>query len=159
AVTGGLLAVLVLFLFLRDLRSTLIVAVSIPVSVLVTFAPLSLAGVSLNIMSLGGLAMGVGMLVDNSIVVLESIHRCRHEGDELVAADLRATQRLASTSVTSTLTTIAFFFPLWFVVGMPGHLLVGLRLAVLSSLLASLTETLMLYPMLASRTGLAVGVG
>jgi HAE1 family hydrophobic/amphiphilic exporter-1 len=87
AITGGMLAIIILFLFLRDIKSTLIVAVSIPISVLVTFAPLNMAGVSLNIMSLGGLALGIGMLVDNSIVVLESIHRCKEEGDDLHHGD------------------------------------------------------------------------
>ncbi|MCX4240091.1 efflux RND transporter permease subunit [Paraliomyxa miuraensis] len=159
AVVGGLLAVLVLFFFLRDLRSTLIVAASIPVSVLVTFAPLSIAGVSLNIMSLGGLAMGVGMLVDNSIVVLESIHRCRQEGDELVSATLRGTSEVGSAVVASTLTTIAVFFPMVFVEGVAGQMFGDLGLAVVFSLLASLAVALFLIPMLASRTGLAAGEG
>ncbi|MCA9707424.1 MAG: efflux RND transporter permease subunit, partial [Myxococcales bacterium] len=159
AVVGGLLAVLVLFLFLRDLRSTLIVAVSIPVSVLVTFAPLSIAGVSLNIMSLGGLAMGVGMLVDNSIVVLESIHRCRQEGDDLVTATLRGAQEVGSAVMASTLTTIAVFFPMVFVEGVAGQMFGDLGLAVVFSLLASLAVALLLIPMLASRTGLAAGEG
>lgn len=155
AVLGGLLAVLVLFFFLRDLRSTLIVAVSIPVSVLITFAPLSMAGVSLNIMSLGGLAMGVGMLVDNSIVVLESIHRCRQEGDDLVTATLRGTQEVGSAVFASTLTTIAVFFPMVFVEGVAGQMFGDLGLAVVFSLLASLAVALFLIPMLGSRTGLA----
>ncbi|NJL72027.1 MAG: efflux RND transporter permease subunit [Candidatus Competibacteraceae bacterium] len=89
AVWGGLLAVVVLFLFLRNWKSTAIIAVAIPISLIVTFAPLNLLGVSLNIMSLGGLALGVGMLVDNSIVVLESIFRCREEGDGVAAAAVR----------------------------------------------------------------------
>ncbi|MEM9459738.1 MAG: efflux RND transporter permease subunit [Myxococcota bacterium] len=157
AIVGGLLAVLVLFFFLRDLRSTFIVAVSIPVSVLITFAPLSIAGVSLNIMSLGGLAMGVGMLVDNSIVVLESIHRCRQEGDDLVAATLRGAQEVGSAVFASTLTTIAVFFPMVFVEGVAGQMFGDLGLAVVFSLLASLAVALFLIPMLASRTGLAPG--
>ncbi|MCB9717881.1 MAG: efflux RND transporter permease subunit [Myxococcales bacterium] len=157
AVVGGLLAVLVLFFFLRDLRSTIIVALSIPVSVLITFAPLSIAGVSLNIMSLGGLAMGVGMLVDNSIVVLESIHRCRQEGDDLVTATLRGTQEVGSAVFASTLTTIAVFFPMVFVEGVAGQMFGDLGLAVVFSLLASLAVALFLIPMLASRTGLAAG--
>src|SRR5690606_8631846 len=86
AVFGGLLAVLVLYVFLRNGRSTAIIAVSIPASLLITFAPMHFFGISLNVMSLGGLALGVGMLVDSSIVVLESIFRCREEGDPLVAA-------------------------------------------------------------------------
>jgi hydrophobic/amphiphilic exporter-1 (mainly G- bacteria), HAE1 family len=85
AILGGLLAVAVLYLFLRDFKTTAIIGVSIPMSLLITFAPLNLFGVSLNIMSLGGLALGIGMLVDNSIVVLESIFRCREEGDDVVA--------------------------------------------------------------------------
>ncbi|MCH9687208.1 MAG: efflux RND transporter permease subunit, partial [Deltaproteobacteria bacterium] len=157
AIGGGVLAVLVLFFFLRDIRSTIIVALSIPVSVLITFAPLSLAGVSLNIMSLGGLAMGVGMLVDNSIVVLESIHRCRQEGDDLIAATLRGTQEVGSAVLASTLTTIAVFFPMVFVEGVAGQMFGDLGLAVVFSLLASLAVALFLIPMLASRTGLAAG--
>jgi HAE1 family hydrophobic/amphiphilic exporter-1 len=154
ALFGGGLAVLVLFFFLRDLRSTVIVAVSIPVSVLITFAPLSIAGVSLNIMSLGGLAMGIGMLVDNSIVVLESIHRCREEGDDLVTATLRGTREVGGAVVASTLTTIAVFFPMVFVEGIAGQMFGDLGLAVVFSLLASLAVAMFLIPMLASRTGL-----
>ncbi len=157
AIGGGVLAVLVLFFFLRDLRSTLIVALSIPVSVLITFAPLSISGVSLNIMSLGGLAMGVGMLVDNSIVVLESIHRCKQEGDDLTTATLRGTQEVGSAVFASTLTTIAVFFPMVFVEGVAGQMFGDLGLAVVFSLLASLAVALFLIPMLASRTGLAAG--
>ena len=88
---GAILAVFILFLFLRRWKSTLIIAVSIPIAVLITFAPLNLLGVSLNIMSLGGLALGIGMLVDSSIVVLESIFRCREEGDAIVDAAERGT--------------------------------------------------------------------
>jgi hydrophobic/amphiphilic exporter-1 (mainly G- bacteria), HAE1 family len=155
AVVGGALAVLVLFLFLRDLRSTLIVAVSIPVSVLITFAPLNLTGVSLNIMSLGGLALGIGMLVDNSIVVLESIHRCRQEGDDIVRATVRGTAEVGSAVSAATLTSIAVFFPMVFVEGVAGQMFGDLGLAVVFSLLASLAVALFLIPMLASRTGLA----
>jgi HAE1 family hydrophobic/amphiphilic exporter-1 len=159
AVVGGLLAVLVLFLFLRDLRSTLIVGLSIPVSILVTFAPLSLADVSLNIMSLGGLALGVGMLVDNSIVVLESIHRCREEGDDLLTATLRGTDEVGAAVTSSTLTTVAVFFPMVFVEGVAGQMFGDLGLAVVFSLLASLAVALFLIPMLASRTGIAAAEG
>ncbi len=154
AVVGGGLAVLVLFLFLRDLRATLVVGISIPVSVLMTFAPLNLFGISLNIMSLGGLALGVGMLVDNSIVVLESIDRCRNEGDDLVRATVRGTAEVGSAVVASTLTTIAVFFPMVFVEGIAGQMFGDLGLAVVFSLLASLAVALFLIPMLASRRGL-----
>ncbi|MBX7082494.1 MAG: efflux RND transporter permease subunit [Nannocystaceae bacterium] len=155
ATSGGALAVLILFLFLRDVRSTLIVGISIPVSVLMTFAPLQLFGVSLNIMSLGGLALGIGMLVDNSIVVLESIDRCRSEGDELVRATVRGTAEVGGAVVASTLTTVAVFFPMVFVEGIAGQMFGDLGLAVVFSLLASLAVALFLIPMLASRRRLA----
>lgn len=151
AIVGGLFAVLVLFLFLREGRATVIVAASIPVSILVTFAPLKLAGVSLNIMSLGGMALGIGMLVDNSIVVLESIHRCREEGDPLVRATLRGVSEVGSAVVASTLTSIAVFFPMIFVEGVAGQMFGDLGLTVVFSLLASLAVALFLIPMLASR--------
>ncbi|MDC0717056.1 efflux RND transporter permease subunit [Nannocystis bainbridge] len=151
ALSGGVLAVIILFLFLRDLKTTLIVAVSIPISVLVTFAPLNIAGVSLNIMSLGGLALGIGMLVDNSIVVLESIHRCKEEGDDYIRATVRGVAEVGSAVVSSTLTTVAVFFPMVFVEGIAGQMFGDLGLTVVFSLLASLAVALFLIPMLASR--------
>ncbi|MCZ7650385.1 MAG: efflux RND transporter permease subunit [Thermoanaerobaculia bacterium] len=156
ALAGGLLAVLVLYLFLRSLRSTAIVAVAIPASLLVTFAPLDLLGVSLNIMSLGGLALGVGMLVDCSIVVLESIQRCREEGDELFDAVVRGTREVRSAVIASTLTTVAVFLPMVFVEGVAGQAFGDLALAVVLSLLASLAVALFLIPMLAARRGVAL---
>jgi len=154
AIIGGMLAVLVLFLFLKDLRTTAIIAISIPISLLVTFAPLNMLGVSLNIMSLGGLALGIGMLVDSSIVVLESIFRCREEGDDLETAANRGTSEVRGAVVASTLTTIAVFFPMVFVEGVAGQAFGDLGLAVVISLLASLVVALFLIPMLASREGL-----
>ena len=151
AIIGGLLAVIVLFLFLREGRATVIVALSIPISIAVTFAPLKLAGVSLNIMSLGGLALGVGMLVDNSIVVLESIDRCRKEGDPLLRATLRGTSEVGSAVISSTLTTVAVFFPMVFVEGVAGQMFGDLGLTVVFSLLASLAVALFFIPMLVSR--------
>lgn len=151
AILGGIFAVLVLFLFLREAKATVIVALSIPISILVTFAPLKLAGVSLNIMSLGGMALGVGMLVDNSIVVLESIHRCREEGDPLFRATLRGVSEVASAVIASTLTSIAVFFPMVFVEGVAGQMFGDLGLTVVFSLLASLAVALFFIPMLASR--------
>jgi len=151
ALLGGALAVVVLLAFLRDLRSTLVVATSIPVSVLMTFAPLHLCGVSLNIMSLGGLALGIGMLVDNSIVVLESIYRCREEGDDLVPATIRGTAEVGGAVTASTLTSIAVFLPMVFVEGVAGQMFGDLGLAVVFSLGASLVVALVLVPMLVSR--------
>jgi len=154
ALYGGLLAIAVLFLFLGELRSTAIVALSIPISLIVTFAPLNVLGVSLNIMSLGGLALGVGMLVDSSIVVLESIARCREEGDGVLAAAVRGTAEVRMAVVASTLTSVAVFFPMVFVEGVAGQAFGDLGLAVVISLLASLLVAVAFIPMLASRTGL-----
>lgn len=151
AISGGILAVLVLFLFLGDLKTTTIIGLSIPMSLLITFAPLHLMGVSLNVMSLGGLALGVGMLVDNSIVVLESIFRCREEGDELMRAAIRGTSEVRSAVISSTLTTVAVFLPMVFVEGIAGQTFTDLSLAVVTSLLASLAVALYFVPMLASR--------
>ncbi len=155
AIIGGLLAVLVLFLFLKNIRPTAIIAISIPVSLLVTFAPLNVMGISLNIMSLGGLALGIGMLVDSSIVVLESISRCLEEGDDLRSAALRGTTEVRMAVAASTLTSIAVFFPMVFVQGVAGQAFGDLGLAVVISLLASLVVALFLIPMLASRTGVS----
>lgn len=154
AIYGGLLAIVVLFLFLKDIRSTAIIALSIPISLLVTFAPLNMLGVSLNIMSLGGLALGVGMLVDSSIVVLESIARCREEGDGVVASAVRGTAEVRNAVAASTFTSIAVFFPMVFVEGVAGQAFGDLGMAVVISLLASLVVAVLLIPMLASRRGL-----
>jgi len=151
AAWGGLFAVLILFLFLRDAKATFIVGISIPISILITFAPLKLSGVSLNIMSLGGLALGIGMLVDSSIVVLESIFRCKEEGDGVVAAAIRGTNEVRGAVFASTLTSIAVFFPMVFVSGIAGQIFGDLGISVVTSLLASLIVALFLIPMLASR--------
>ena len=151
AIIGGLLAIIVLFFFLRNTVSTLIVGVAIPISIIATFAPMHIFHVSLNIMSLGGLALGVGMLVDNSIVVLESIFRCREEGDKLVDAAVRGTKEVRSAVAASTITTIAVFFPIVFVKGVAGQIFGNLALTVVFSLLASLAVAVFLIPMLASR--------
>jgi len=152
AVFGGLLAIGVLYLFLRNLKSTTIIGLSIPVSLMVTFAPLNLMGISLNIMSLGGLAMGIGMLVDSSIVVLESIFRCKEEGDDTVTAAVRGTREVRGAVFSSTLTSIAVFFPMVFVEGIAGQAFADLGTAVVISLVASLAVALYFIPMLASRT-------
>ena len=154
AILGGLLAVFVLFLFLRNVKTTVIIAVSIPLSLLITFAPLNLLGISLNIMSLGGLALGIGMLVDSSIVVLESIFRCREEGDDVEPAAVRGTSEVRGAVTASTLTSIAVFFPMVFVEGIAGEAFGDLGLAVVISLLASLAVAVFFIPMLASRRGL-----
>jgi HAE1 family hydrophobic/amphiphilic exporter-1 len=151
AILGGILATIILYLFLQHFSTTLIVAVSIPLSLIAAFAPLSLFHVSLNIMSLGGLALGIGMLVDNSIVVMESIFRCREEGDEWVASAIRGVSEVGGAVIASTLTTIAVFFPIVFVEGIAGQIFGDLSMAVVFSLLASLMISLFFIPMLASR--------
>ena len=151
ALLGGAVAILVLFFFLRNIVHTLIIGLTIPVSIIATFAPMHLFEVSLNIMSLGGLALGIGMLVDNSIVVLESIFRCREEGDDLVQATIRGTGEVGSAVFASTLTTIAVFFPIVFVEGIAGQVFGDMALTVVFSLLASLAVALYFIPMLASR--------
>ncbi|MDP6763446.1 MAG: efflux RND transporter permease subunit [Planctomycetota bacterium] len=156
---GALLAVVVMWFFLRRAASTLIVALSIPISVVVTFAPMFLLDVSLNIMSLGGLALGIGMLVDNAIVVLESITRCREEGDDLAAAAVRGVSEVAGAIVASTLTTVAVFAPIVFVHGIAGQIFGDQAVTVVSALLVSLLVAVLFIPMLASRRWLAGEAG
>jgi len=151
AISGGIIAIVVLFLFLRNLTQTLIVSLTIPISILATFAPMHMSGISLNIISLGGLALGVGSLVDNAIVVLESIFRCREEGDDAVAAVVRGTSEVAMPVVASTLTTVAVFFPIVFVEGVAGQVFGDMALTVVFSQLASLISALYLIPMLAGK--------
>ncbi len=155
AILGAIFAVAVMWLFLRRFTTTFIVALAIPISVVVTFAPMFLLGVSLNIMSLGGLALGVGMLVDNAIVVLESITRCREEGDDLGSAAVRGTREVSGAIIASTLTTVAVFAPIVFVHGIAGQIFGDQAVTVVSSLLASLLVAILFIPMLASRRWLA----
>lgn len=154
AIQGGILALIILAFFLKQLRSTLIIGVSIPISIIATFVPMYMRDVSLNIMSLGGLALGVGMLVDNSIVVLESIFRCTEEGDGTTDSANRGTNEVGGAVTASTLTTVAVFLPLAFVEGIAGQLFGDLALTVTFSLLASLLVALYLIPMVASRPAL-----
>jgi multidrug efflux pump subunit AcrB len=151
AIFGGLIAIAVLYLFLRNVTQTLIVSLCIPISILATFAPMYMADVSLNIISLGGLALGVGNLVDNAIVVLESIFRCREEGDDPVTAVVRGTSEVAMPVIASTLTTVAVFFPIVFVEGVAGQVFGDMALAVVFSQIASLIAALYLIPMLAAK--------
>ncbi len=152
---GGALATLVLLFFLRDLRATAVIAIAIPISLLATFVPLRALDVSLNVMSLGGLALGVGMLVDNSIVVLEVIARVADErrGTTGPSATRRAiaidgTTEVAASVVASTLTTVAVFLPMAFVEGIAGQLVRDLSLAVSFSIVSSMLVSLTLVPVL-----------
>lgn len=150
AMLGGVLAVLVLLVFLRDVRSTAIIAVSIPISIITTFVLMHKQEITLNVMSLGGLALGVGMLVDNSIVVLESIVRHRREGGDSAAAVVDGTSEVAQAVTASTLTTIAVFVPIFFVEGVARQIFQDQALTVTFALLVSLVVALTLTPMLAA---------
>ncbi|MCI0695873.1 efflux RND transporter permease subunit [candidate division KSB1 bacterium] len=151
AIMGGVLAIVVLYIFLRRVWNTIIVAIAIPISVIATFGPMFMFDVTLNIMSLGGLALGIGMLVDNSIVVLESIHRLREEGHDIITACVRGASTVGGAVLASTLTTVAVFFPIVFVKGVAGQIFGDMALTVVFSLLASLVVALFVVPMLASR--------
>lgn len=151
AVVGGALAVLVLLVFLRSVRNTLIIGVSIPISVMATFFLMYAADVSLNIMSLGGLTLGIGLLVDNSIVVLEAIQRQREQGLGLAAAARTGASEVSKAVAASTLTTVCVFVPIVFVEGIAGQLFGDQALTVTFSLLVSLVVALTVIPMLASR--------
>jgi HAE1 family hydrophobic/amphiphilic exporter-1 len=148
ALIGGLLAILVLLYFLKNFRSTLIIGAAIPISVIITFFLMYSSNISLNIISLGGLALGIGMLVDNSIVVLESIQRYREKGKDPYKAALEGTSEVAGAVTASTFTTVAVFFPIVFVEGIAGQLFKDMALTVTYSLLASLVVSLTLVPML-----------
>jgi HAE1 family hydrophobic/amphiphilic exporter-1 len=145
---GGLLAIGSIWLFLRRLGPMLIIAVSIPVSIVVTFAPMFIGDVSMNIMSLGGLALGVGILVDNSIVVLESIASCREEGDDARQAAVRGTAEVLGAVFAATLTTVVVFAPIVFVTGIAGQIFGDQSLTVVSSLSISLLVAVFLNPVL-----------
>jgi HAE1 family hydrophobic/amphiphilic exporter-1 len=157
AVIGGILAIIVLFLFLRDPRSTIIIATSIPLSVIATFLLMYRLDISLNIMSLGGLTLGIGMLVDNSIVVLESIFRKKRLGMQHARAAVVGTAEVGPAVVASTLTTVAVFLPIVFVEGIAGQLFKDQAMTVTISLLASLLVAVTLIPML-SAVGARLGV-
>ncbi len=151
AVSGGLLAIMVLYGFLRDARATTVIAFSIPVSVIGTFLLMYTNNVSLNIMSLGGIALAVGMLVDNAIVVLDNIVRRKEAGDDDLEAARRGTSEVAGAVTASTLTTVAVFFPMVFISGIAGQLFRDQALTVSYALVLSLVVALTLIPMLAAR--------
>ncbi|QDU70542.1 efflux RND transporter permease subunit [Mucisphaera calidilacus] len=149
---GGLLAVLVLLYFLRDVRSTSVIALSIPISVLATLAVVYINGLTINLMTLGGLALGVGMMVDSSIVVLENIYRRRREESETPSqAAIRGTREVGTAIIASTITTLVVFLPIVFVEGVTGMLFKEFAYVVVIALLCSLAVALTLVPMLASR--------
>lgn len=150
ALRGALFAIVVIFGFLLSVRSTLVTAVSIPTSILITFIVLWQQGITLNIMTLGGLAVAVGRVVDDSIVVLESIYRHVQKGEEPRTATLEGTKEVALAITASTLTTVAVFLPLAFVSGLIGEVFRPFALSVTFALLASLLVALTIVPVLAS---------
>jgi len=150
ALIGGLLAILVLYAFLRDARATLITGIAIPVSVLGTFVLMYAFDLTLNIMSLGGIALAVGMLVDNAVVVLESIVRRQERGLDRREAARLGTAEVATAVTASTLTSVAVFFPMVFITGIAGQLFKDQSLTVSFALAFSLVVALTLVPMLAA---------
>ena len=153
AVIGGLLAILIIFLFLRDGWSTFVVGLSLPVSIIATFFFMGRFGLSLNVMSLGGLALATGLVVDDSIVVLESIAKARERGLGILDAAIVGTHEVSMAVVASTLTTIAVFLPLVFVQGIAGQLFRDQALTVALAIGISLVVAMTLIPMLSSLKG------
>jgi len=150
-VFGAGLAILILILFLKDIRPTLVIAVSIPVSLVAAIVCMYFSGVTLNIISLSGLALGIGMLVDNSIVVIENIYRLRNEGASMVEAAIEGAKEVAGAIVASTLTTVCVFAPIVFTEGITRQLFVDMGLTIAYSLLASLVIALTVVPAMASK--------
>ncbi len=153
AVIGGLLAILIIFLFLRDGWSTFVVGLSLPVSIVTTFFFMDRFGLSLNVMSLGGLALATGLVVDDSIVVLESIAKARERGLGILQATITGTREVSMAVVASTLTTIAVFLPLVFVEGIAGQLFRDQALTVALAIAISLVVAMTLIPMLSALKG------
>ena len=150
-IQGALLASFILFLFLRNFRSTLIIATAIPISVITTFVLMFFGNLTLNMISLGGLALGVGMMVDNAIVILENIYRYRQNGYNRIDSARDGANEVSLAIIASTLTTVAVFLPIVFVEGIASQIFRPMALTVSFSLLASLMVALTLVPMLCSK--------
>lgn len=153
AVQGGMLAFLVLLFFLRNVKASLIVAFSMPISIMVAFSLMYFNGITLNMLSLGGLALGIGMLVDNAIVVIENIYNHFREKMNIKEASKTGASEMSAAIFSSTLTTVAVFLPMIFVVGVAGQLFKELAFTVIFSLLASLVIALSLIPRLTAIKG------
>ncbi len=150
ALIGGLLSIVVLYLFLREMRSTIIVAMTIPLAVVATFLFMYQLGISLNVMSLGGLSLSIGMMLDNSIVVLESIYRKRKLGVPLARAAVDGTDEVAAAVAASTLTSVAVFLPIVFVEGIAGQLFRDQAVTVSIGQFAALAVGITVIPMLSA---------
>lgn len=148
--SGAVLAVLILLLFLKDIKPTIVIAFSIPISVVAAFVLMYFSGITLNVISLSGLALGIGMLVDNSIVVIENIQRLRQEGVPARKAAIQGACQVAGAIAASTLTTICVFAPIVFTEGITRQLFVDMGLTIAYSLLASLVVALTLVPMMSA---------
>lgn len=149
---GAVLAILILLLFLKDWRPTAVVACSIPISLITAIVLMYFSGITLNVISLSGLALGVGMLVDNSIVVIENIYRMKHEGYSAKEAAIEGASEVAGAILASTLTTVCVFLPIVFTEGITRQLFVDMGLTIGYSLMASLVVALTVVPAMASRT-------
>jgi HAE1 family hydrophobic/amphiphilic exporter-1 len=148
---GGTIAILVLILFLRNVSSTIIIATTIPVSIIATFALIYFGGLTLNMMTFGGLALGIGMLVDNSIVVLDNIFHHRENGANAIESSFKGSSEVISAVFASTMTTLVVFFPVIFIRGISGIMFRQLAYVVSFSLACSLLTAITLVPMLSSR--------
>ena len=148
---GALLAILILLIFLRDLRPTFIIACAIPISITTCIVLMYFSGISLNVISLSGLALGVGMLVDNSIVVIENIYRMRNEGMPLKKAAIVGAKQVSGAIIASTLTTVCVFAPIVFTDGLTRQLFVDMGLTIAYSLLSSLAVAMTVVPAMSSR--------
>jgi len=151
ALYGGILALLALLVFLTNIRSTMVIAASIPISIIATFALIYFGGFTLNVMTLGGLALGVGMLVDSSIVVLENIYRMQEGGDPPLQAAIAGTNEVAAPIIAGALTTCVVFLPMIFIRGMSGIMFKQLAYVVSFANLCGLFVALTMVPMLSSR--------
>lgn len=149
---GAVLAIFILILFLKDLRPTAVVACSIPISLITAIVCMYFSGITLNVISLSGLALGVGMLVDNSIVVIENIYRMRNEGYSAKEAAIKGVGEVAGAILASTLTTVCVFLPIVFTEGITRQLFVDMGLTIGYSLVASLVVALTVVPAMASKT-------
>lgn len=150
-IVGGLLAVIILFVFLKDIKPTLIVGLAIPISVITAFMLMYFTNVSLNLVSMGGLALGIGMLVDNAVVVIENIYRMIAEGKPRREASIQGAKQVAGAITSSTITTVAVFLPIVFIEGMIADIFMSMALTIAFSLGASLFIALTLVPMMSSR--------
>ena len=151
ATSGAILAMVIVYIFLGNIRRTLIIGSAIPIAIMVTFVFMGIGGLTLNIMTLGGLALGIGMLVDNTIVMLENIYRHQREGEDVKTAGIHAATEVNSAIVASTTTNLSAALPFLFIGGLVGLLFRELIFTISAAILASMVIALTLVPALASK--------